>query len=324
MPRHLRADQTKTVGGRCNFSAFMVRRGHPNAAALDKTRRLRCRGDAILGLVLLTAITMVAFAANSVLNRLALASGAIDPQSFALIRLLAGAVMLGVLLVLRRQLSQGLVWPGFVGRLTGVSGLLIYLFGFSAAYTQLSAGTGALILFGSVQMTMFAGALWTGEVVRPQRWVGAAMAFGGLCLLVAPGLQAGGALPMLAMAVAGGGWGFYSLVGRKALDALAATAWNFLLAVPIALVIWAVAAQPAISPQGVWLAVLSGAVTSGLGYALWYLVLPKLGAARAAVAQLTVPVLAAAGGLLTMGEAVTLRFVIAAVVVLTGVAVASR
>lgn len=271
-------------------------------------------------LILLTALAMAAFAANSVLNRMAVASGAMDPQSFALVRLAAGAAMLAGLLVLRR----GLVWPGLRGRLGGVVGLLTYLFAFSAAYTQLSAGTGALILFGSVQITMFAGALWAGDAVPLRRWAGAVLAFAGLCLLVAPGLVAGGIGAMALMALAGIGWGIYSLVGRGAVDALAATAWNFLLAVPFALVLWAASGATVIAPGGVGLAVLSGAVSSGLGYALWYRLLPELGAARAAVAQLTVPVLAAAGGLLILGEGFNLRFVISAVVVLAGVAVASR
>ena len=130
--------------------------------------------------------------------------------------------------------------------------------------------------------------------------------------------------PMALMALAGAGWGLYSLIGRGAADALAATAWNFLLALPFALVLWALSGPALIGARGVVLAVISGGVTSGLGYALWYRLVPQLGAARAAVAQLTVPVIAAAGGLLLMGEGFSLHFVIAAIVVLSGVAVASR
>ncbi len=275
-------------------------------------------------LVLLTALAMVAFAANSVLNRMALAGGEMDAQSFALIRLMAGAAVLAGL-VLARRLALGVaVWPGRRGRIVGVAGLLVYLFAFSAAYTSLAAGTGALVLFGAVQITMFAGALWGGDVVRPSRWIGAGMAFGGLCLLVAPSLAAGGFGVTMAMALAGVGWGFYSLAGRGATDPLAATAWNFVLAVPPALVLWAVAAGPGLTKDGVGLAVLSGAVSSGLGYALWYRLLPQLGAARGAVAQLTVPVIAAAGGLAMIGESVTWHFALSAAVVLAGVAVASR
>jgi drug/metabolite transporter (DMT)-like permease len=266
----------------------------------------------------LTLVAMLAFAGNSVLTRMAVGAGAIDAQSFALVRLLAGALMLGALMLWRRA-----AWPGWSGRLAGVGGLLVYLFGFSLAYVSLTAGTGALVLFGMVQITMFAGALIAGEAVRPARWAGAALAFGGLVYLVAPGLSLGAFGPMLAMGFAGIGWGIYSLAGRRAGDALAATGANFILAVPVAVGIWALQAGSHWELRGVALAVVSGAVTSGLGYALWYRLVPQLGASRAAVAQLSVPVLAAAAGL-GLGEAVSLRFVVAAALVLGGVAVASR
>ena len=277
-------------------------------------------------LLLLTALTMAAFAANSVLNRMAIGAGAMDPQGFAVIRLAAGAAMLALLLGLRRGIWGRAVWPGWRGRLGGVFGLLIYLFGFSAAYTHLTAGVGALILFGCVQITMFGGALWAGEQVRPRRWFGASLAFAGLGLLAAPQLQAAGAGAVTAMATAGVGWGIYSLEGRKSADALAATGWNFMLALPVALGFWllSLGGVPPMAAPGIVLAILSGAITSGLGYALWYQLVPQLGAARAAVAQLTVPVLAAAGGLLMIGEGISLRFVLASVIVLSGVAVASR
>lgn len=266
----------------------------------------------------LTMVAMLAFAGNSVLTRMAVGAGAIDAQSFALLRLLAGAGMLAALMVWRR-----VAWPGWSGRAAGVGALLVYLFGFSVAYVSLAAGTGALVLFGMVQITMFAGALMAGEAVRPARWTGAALAFGGLVYLVAPGLRLGAAMPMLAMACAGIGWGIYSLAGRRAGDALAATGANFILAVPLALAIWACFGTAAWDLRGVGLAVISGAVTSGLGYALWYRVVPQLGASRAAVAQLSVPLLAATAGL-GLGEPVTLRFVLASALVLGGVAVASR
>jgi drug/metabolite transporter (DMT)-like permease len=172
-----------------------------------------------------------------------------------------------------------------------------------------------------VQVTMFAGALWSREVVPVQRWAGAGLALGGLALIAAPGAADG--VPLALMAFAGLGWGVYSLVGRGAEDPLAATAWNFLLSVPPVLVLgWAVGvARP--DALGVVLAVLSGGVTSGLGYALWYAVLPQLGAARAAVAQLTVPVIAALGGAALLAELPGVRFWLASVLVLGGVALAS-
>ncbi|THD84946.1 DMT family transporter [Aliigemmobacter aestuarii] len=278
-------------------------------------------------LFLVTALAMLAFAGNSVLNRMAVAGGAIDPMAFAVWRVVAGAGMLALLVAFRRARSGGVVWAGWAGRGAGVAGLLVYLFGFSLAYAALDAGTGALILFGAVQVTMFLGALWLREDVPPRRWVGAGLAFGGLVLLLAPGQ---GAVPVMAagmMALAGVGWGFYSLAGRRAGDALAATAANFVLAVPVALTALALLPEAAeavpASARGIVLAVLSGAVTSGMGYALWYAVLPQLGAGRGAVAQLTVPVIAAAGGAALIGEGVGWRFALASALVLGGVAWAS-
>jgi drug/metabolite transporter (DMT)-like permease len=269
-------------------------------------------------LFLLTALTMLAFAANSVLNRWAVGPGHIGAVEFAVIRLVSGAAMLAALVLWQRG---GLVWPGLRGRGAGVLGLSAYLIGFSLAYRGLDAGTGALILFGMVQVTMFAGALWSREAVPGRRWAGAGLALGGLALIAAPG--AVGLGPVALMAAAGVGWGVYSLAGRGATDPLVATAWNFLLSVPLVLPIAVAAGLQGPDPTGVALAVVSGAVTSGMGYALWYAVLPRLGAARAAVAQLTVPVIAALGGAVLLAEAPGLRFWAAAVLVLGGVVLAS-
>lgn len=262
----------------------------------------------------LTCLAMLAFAANSVLNRMAVGAGRIDPVVFAVVRLAAGAGMLSLLLAWR-----GRVWPGWRGRAPGVAGLLVYLFGFSAAYLVLDAGTGALILFGAVQITMFAGALASGEPLPARRLGGAALSLVGLVVLLAP---KGGALaPQFAMAAAGVGWGVYSLAGRKQNDALAGTAWNFLLALPfglIALVLW----PGDWSAAGLALAVTSGAVTSGLGYALWYRLLPELGAGRAGVVQLSVPLIAASAGFVLIGEVPGPGFWLATILVLGGVGLA--
>lgn len=267
-------------------------------------------------LLLLTATVMVAFAANSVLNRMAVGTGQIGPVDFALLRLAAGAAVLVALVALR-----GKGWRG--ASVAGVLGLLLYLFGFSLAYGQLAAGTGALVLFGVVQMTMFAGALRAGEAVPLRRWTGAALALAGLAVLAVP---SGGAWTgFAAMAAAGVGWGLYSLAGRGATDALAATAGNFALALGPAILLALLAGTDmrGATATGVALGMLSGAVTSGLGYALWYAILPALGAGRAAVAQLTVPLIAAAGGAALMQEPVTARFAMASLLVLGGVTWAS-
>jgi drug/metabolite transporter (DMT)-like permease len=269
-------------------------------------------------LILLTSLTMLAFAANSILNRAALAGGEAGPSSFAAVRLVSGAVVLCLLVALRD--------PGRIRRAmnAGNAGALaLYVLGFSFAYVSLDAGVGALILFGGVQVTMFAGALIGGEPVPRARWLGAGVALTGLAVLVWPGGTV--ALPLSGvalMAAAAVGWGIYSLRGRGGTDPLATTAASFLLAVPAGLVIWG-ALPDGMSWAGAVLAVLSGAVTSGLGYALWYTVLPGLGATRAAVAQLSVPLIAAAGGL-ALGEALSGRFWIAAALVLGGVGLSLR
>lgn len=270
-------------------------------------------------LFLLTALTMLAFAANSVLNRWAVGSGHIGAVEFASLRVVFGAVALAALVRWKRG---GLAWPGRRGRLAGVAGLATYLIGFSLAYRGLDAGTGALVLFGMVQVTMFAGALMSSEAIPGQRWAGAALALAGLGLIAAPGagLSPG---PVVLMAAAGVGWGVYSLVGRGAKDPLAATAWNFLIAVPVVLPMALLAGVTTPDPVGIGLAVVSGAVTSGLGYALWYAILPRLGATRAAVAQLTVPVIAAFGGAVLLAEGPGLRFWLASGLVLGGVALAN-
>ncbi len=273
-------------------------------------------------LFLLTALTMTAFAANSVLNRMALAGGSIDAASFGTIRLIAGAAMLGGLCLLLR----GGLRLGGAGRAMGVLALLVYMYGFSAAYTALDAGLGALILFGVVQITMFAGGLIAGEATPPRRWIGAGLALAGLAWLLWPGTGPQISVPHgLSMALAGVGWGLYSLTGRREPDALQATAANFILAAPLGVIVGlalpAGAGGSHAGPEGIALAILAGAVTSGLGYALWYRVLPGLDAAVAAVAQLTVPVIAVAGGMVFLGESLGLQTVLASALVLGGVAI---
>lgn len=247
-------------------------------------------------LMLWTAAVMLAFAGNSVLNRLAIRGEGMDPLAFAALRLTAGAL---VLLVLAKGQTGALLTGR---RLVGTAGLLTYMLSFSLAYRQLDAGTGALILFGVVQLAMFAAALRAERVPRT-RMLGAVIAFAGLVWLVWPGAgarvdaAAGGA-----MALAGIGWAVFSLIGRRETAPLTATAASFALAAPPAAALAIGVAVGPISATGLLLAVLSGAVTSGLGYALWYRVLPQLGTSRAAVAQLTVPPLALGLGVVFLAE----------------------
>lgn len=268
-------------------------------------------------LFLLTSLTMLAFAANSILNRMAFADDVTGPAAFAAIRLVAGAACLWLLVA-----ARGGGWrPHW--QASGAASLALYVLGFSFAYVTLPAGVGALILFGGVQVTMFAGALLLKEQVPARRWAGSALAFGGLVWLLWPGAgtapdPAGAAL----MAAAALGWGIYSLLGRGAGNPLRATAGNFIFAAPLGLAVLALL-PGGISATGALLAVISGAVTSGCGYALWYAVLPHLGASRAAVAQLSVPILAALGGVVLLDEGLGLRFGVATLLVLGGVMLAS-
>ena len=261
---------------------------------------------------------MIAFAANSVLNRMGIAIAGVDPVVFGTLRLGAGAMTLGVLAMMLRGAVP--LWSR--GRVVGVLSLLVYIYGFSLAYVGLDSGVGALVLFGAVQVTMFAGAIIARDTIPTARYLGAAMAFGGLVWLLWPGQGAN--VPLMQaglMVLAGLGWGIYSLAGRGAGDPLQTTAANFILAAwlgaGVFLLLWGW--PTGLSGFGVGLAVLSGGVTSGLGYALWYAILPTSGASRAAVAQLCVPVIAMAGGILLLGEAATLRFVVATGLVLGGV-----
>jgi drug/metabolite transporter (DMT)-like permease len=267
--------------------------------------------------VAFTILALTAFAANSVLCRAALGEGAIDAASFSALRLFAGALTLSLLVMLR---------PGRT-RLTGswrsATYLLVYAVPFSFAYESLATGTGALILFGSVQATMLIAAMMTGERPARLQWLGLLTAIGGLVYLMLPGVSAPDPLGFVLMAVAGVGWGLYSLRGRTAIDPLSETAGNFARSVPmVALVSAASLSAIQIESTGAALAVTSGALASGVGYAIWYAALPGLTATAAATVQLSVPVLAALAGVLFMAEAVTPRLVIASLLILGGVALA--
>lgn len=270
---------------------------------------------------LLTTATMIAFAANSVLARLALADGAIDPASYTGLRLLAGAVMLAAL-VLR---GAGATVPTLLkgGNWFSALALFVYAAAFSTAYIILDAGTGALILFAMVQATMIGWAIYKGDRPIALEWVGLVVAFGAFAWLVTPGIGAPDPVASAMMAVSGIAWGIYSIRGKASANPLAATAGNFVLAVPFAVpVILLTISSLNVTPIGMVLAVISGAVTSGLGYALWYRVLGRITQTQGAIVQLTVPVIAAFGGVLLLGEAITVRLSLASIFILGGVALA--
>lgn len=265
---------------------------------------------------LLTTLVMIAFALNSVLNRAALDDGVTGPAAFAALRLLSGALVLSLLVAVQRR-HGGLRRQS---ALAAPAALAVYVLGFSFAYVWLDAGVGALILFGGVQITMFGATVLAGAPAPTARWIGAGMALTGLAVMLWPaGATAPSLFGALLMAAAAVGWGVYSLIGRGAMDPLAETARAFVLAAPLSLVVWLVRPD-GISGTGAMLAVLSGAVTSGLGYALWYAVLPRIETSTAALAQLTVPIIAALAGMMLLGEAPGWRFAAAAALVLGGVA----
>lgn len=268
--------------------------------------------------LVLTLLTLVAFAGNSILCRLALQDGAIDPVAFAALRLASGALVLAPFL--RRGAEAPSGRPSSVAASTA---LFVYALGFSLAYVTLEAGTGALLLFGAVQVTMIGAALRQGERPTPLRTFGIALALLGLVLLVLPGVSAPNPRGALLMSVAGIAWGVYSLLGRRAAAPTTATAWNFLLAVPpAAFFMLAASSSVSISGSGALLAIASGAITSGLGYVLWYAALPGHSATSASVVQLAVPVLAALGGVAVLGEQPGARLLGAGSLTLGGVSLA--
>jgi drug/metabolite transporter (DMT)-like permease len=289
---------------------------------MTNTKAVRSSGSASkavdqdrIAAIVITAVAMVAFAANSVLCRVALTQTEIDPASFTLVRIVSGAVMLTLLFGARsRSLSVAGSWPAAIA-------LFVYAaaFAFAFAYVSLPAGAGALLLFGAVQVTMVVTGLIKGKHVRPLQWVGLVFAFSGLAVLVAPGVSAPSPIGAILMLAAGVAWGAYSLMGQANTNALGATTGNFLRAAPIALLLALPTLTKAHPALGLIYAVLSGALASGVGYSMWYLALLQLTAAQGASVQLSVPIIAAIGGTLFLGEAPTLRLVFASIAVLGGI-----
>jgi drug/metabolite transporter (DMT)-like permease len=262
----------------------------------------------------LTLLAMIAFASNSLLCRAALKQTSIDATTFTFVRIFSGAAALWLIIKMRRA-----TWKE-EGSWSSALMLFIYAAAFSFAYVDLSAGTGALLLFGAVQATMILRGFRKGERLDAIQIIGLIVAVTGLAMLVFPGLSAPPLFGSILMAGAGVAWGIYSIRGQAGRDAIAVTAGNFLRAVPFAAAASMILLSRArIDHAGIFYAVVSGALTSGLGYVIWYNALPGLKATSAATVQLSVPVLAATGGILLLGEPITLRYVLTSVAVLGGI-----
>jgi drug/metabolite transporter (DMT)-like permease len=265
--------------------------------------------------IILTMLAMIAFAGNSLLCRAALKHTSIDAASFTTIRLISGAMMLWLVVRISRGARTGTGnWPSALA-------LFAYAAGFSFAYVSLPAATGALLLFGAVQATMIGHGIWAGERLLRLQLLGLVLALAGLVGLLLPGLSAPPVIGSLLMLGAGVAWGVYSLRGRGAGDPIRVTAGNFLRAVPVAAAMSVLMVdRTSLDNTGILYAVASGALASGIGYAIWYTALPALKAAKAATVQLSVPVIAAVGGAVLLGEPLTLRLVLSSAAILGGIA----
>ena len=287
--------------------------------------------------MLLTTAAMLAFAANSILARLALSATTIDAVSFTVIRLLSGAAMLLLVLAMRERRAgrAGLgtalrpsLRPGSAPALVwlAVLALCLYAFGFSLAYRQLTAASGALLLFAAVQISMLSIAWWRGERLSARQWSGFALASTGVVYLLLPGIKAPPLAAAMLMLVAGVGWGVYTVLARQLGEPVQATTINFVRASLLALIVLAISLvwqRPQLDGQGMLLAILSGAVTSGLGYVIWYAAVARITTGTAAVAQLSVPLITALAGVWLLQEALTMRLAIAGLVTLLGIALVS-
>ncbi|CDT35362.1 DMT family transporter [Vibrio coralliirubri] len=287
--------------------------------------------------LMVTFITLVAFAANSVLCRWALMDQTIDPLSFSIVRILSGALTLLILLTLssqsksKRELTNNTsLYTRLKSQfqLTSILSLLVYMFGFSFAYLELGAGLGALVLFVAVQFTMIAAHLFSGNRMSLIEWGGCLLSVAGLVYLLMPteSAQAPDLVSIILMSLAGIGWGIYTLAGKKSSNALQSTTANFgfsslviLVALSLLVFIPNALTRVSISEQGLIYAVISGSVASGVGYSLWYYVVKKLNTVVASIAQLSVPVIATLGGVLLLSEPVTMQFIVSSTVILLGI-----
>jgi drug/metabolite transporter (DMT)-like permease len=274
-------------------------------------------GGKPLQAALLTTVTMVAFAANSIFCRKALEIPSLDAVSFTTVRLLTGAMTLWLIMRFARSKDR----IGGAGNWWAALALFVYAIAFSFAYLELGAGAGALILFGAVQITMVLVGLWSGERLSPVAWTGFIIALVGLVLLVTPGMAAPSMIGSIVMGIAGVAWGIYSLLGRNVDDPLANTAANFVRATPLTVIASLILiSHTHLTPEGLLWAALSGSLTSGCGYVIWYAALKRLTATRAAIVQVSVPILAALGGVFFLSEIVTVQMLVSCVLVLGGIA----
>ncbi len=268
--------------------------------------------------ILITAFALTAFAGNSILCRLALGDATIDAASFTSIRLLSGIIVLFIILQLTQGKKENL--ERTKGSWKAGLMLFIYAIGFSYAYISLETGTGALILFASVQITMIGLSIIKGNKLFLIEWVGIAIAFAGFTYLMLPGVAAPSFYGFVFMTAAGMAWGVYTLAGKGSKNPLADTAHNFFKTLPLVVVlVLATFLKSHLSSEGIILAILSGGLTSGIGYTIWYMALGGLSPIQAAILQLLVPVIAAAGGILFSAEVLSLRLVMSAMLILGGI-----
>jgi len=263
-----------------------------------------------------TALALIAFAANSVLCRLALGDKMIDASSFTIIRLISGAIVLTVILKINRNKKQEKTKGNWYSSIM----LFLYAITFSFAYITLDTGTGALILFGAVQITMILLSIFAGNRLHILEWLGLIIAFTGFIYLILPGVNIPSTQGFLLMTIAGIAWGIYTLNGRNSKNPLMDTAYNFIRTIPFLIILLVISISNAnYSTEGIWLAIISGGVTSGIGYTIWYIALGGLSGTQAAVVQLLVPVIAAFGGVLFIAEKITLRLTVASLLILGGI-----
>lgn len=266
--------------------------------------------------IIFAMLALIAFVANSVLCRLALGERTIDASSFTVIRLMSGAIVLLAII----KINSNKTYSSAKGSWSAALMLFLYAITFSFAYITLDTGTGALILFGSVQITMILLSIISGNRLHITEWAGVTIAFMGFVYLILPGVTTPSVIGFLLMTVAGIAWGIYTLKGIGTKNPLMNTAYNFLRTIPLVIILAIVALQKAhYSSEGILLAVLSGGIASGIGYVIWYMALGGLSATQAAVVQLLVPVIAALGGALFVSEAVTLRLTVSATMILGGI-----